>query len=300
MLIYKNSFKKIKKSLGRFISLILIVALGSAFFSGIREASSDMIKTMDKYYDDTLLMDYKIVSTMGLTDDDVLSIKELSDDLIVIPTYSFDILVDGNVTRIHAIEEDVNKVNLVSGRMPNSKNECLVEDGKYTIGDKIKLEDNDYTNNNEFTVVGTITSSLYTYKNKGISSIGDGKLDTYINYSYRGYGYQTQAGNYLISPLNTNIPVEEFSIYAFVKYTPDITQEPEDFLTSDEGAKWFEVQIPRMTLETNTVHWITLAFDIKNLKVFTTEESALAPSLTRAKESPEKIKLKYPVRIICL
>ena len=180
MLIYKNSFKKIKKSLGRFISLILIVALGSAFFSGIREAASDMIKTMDKYYDDTLLMDYKIVSTMGLTDDDVLSIKELSSDLIVVPTYSFDTIVDGNVARIHTIEEDVNKVNLVTGRMPNSKNECLVEDGTYNIGDTITIEDNDYTNNNEFTVVGTITSSLYTYKNKGIASVGDGKLDTYI------------------------------------------------------------------------------------------------------------------------
>ena len=83
-MIYKNSFRKIKKSLGRFLSLIFIVMLGSAFFSGIREASSDMIKTMDEYYDNTLLMDYKIVSTMGLTDSDVISIKELSDDLIYI------------------------------------------------------------------------------------------------------------------------------------------------------------------------------------------------------------------------
>ena len=180
MLIYKNSFKKIKKSLGRFISLILIVALGSAFFSGIREAASDMIKTMDKYYDDTLLMDYKIVSTMGLTDDDVLSIKELSSDLIVVPTYSFDAIVNGNVMRIHAIEEDVNKVNLIKGKIPVNKNECLAENGTYNIGDTIILEDNDYTNNNEFTVVGTVTSSLYTYKNKGIASVGDGKLDTYI------------------------------------------------------------------------------------------------------------------------
>ena len=180
MLIYKNSFKKIRKSLGRFISLILIVALGSAFFSGIREAASDMIKTMDKYYDDTLLMDYKIVSTMGLTDDDVLSVKELSNDLIIVPTYSFDTIVDGNVTRIHVVEEEVNKVNLISGRMPNSNNECLAEDGTYNIGNTITIDDNDYISNNKFTVVGTITSSLYTYKNKGIASVGDGKLDTYI------------------------------------------------------------------------------------------------------------------------
>ena len=137
MLIYKNSFKKIKKSLGRFISLILIVALGSAFFSGIREASSDMIKTMDEYYDNTLLMDYKIVSTMGLTERDVISIKELSDDLIVVPSYSFDIEVNGEITRIHSLEDNVNKVNLIKGNMPTQIDECLVEDGTYNIGDII-------------------------------------------------------------------------------------------------------------------------------------------------------------------
>ena len=75
MLIFINSFRKIKNSLGRFLSLIFIVALGSAFFSGIREASMDMIKTVDEYYDSTNLMDYKIISTMGLTDGDLESIK---------------------------------------------------------------------------------------------------------------------------------------------------------------------------------------------------------------------------------
>ena len=78
MLIFKNSFRKIRRSLGRFLSLIFIVMLGSAFFSGIREAATDMIKTMDEYYDETSLMDYKIISTMGLTVGDVESIKEIS------------------------------------------------------------------------------------------------------------------------------------------------------------------------------------------------------------------------------
>lgn len=176
-MIFKNSFRKIKKSLGRFLSLIFIVMLGSAFFSGIREAATDMIKTMDEYYDETSLMDYKIISTMGLTIGDVEAIKEISPDLIVIPSYSFDILLNGDVARIHAITE-VNKVNLVSGSMPDN-NECLVEDGTYQIGDKIEIA-SDNLKNKEYTVSGTITSSLYTYKSKGISNIGDGKLDTYI------------------------------------------------------------------------------------------------------------------------
>ena len=178
MLIFKNSFRKIKNSLGRFLSLIFIVILGSAFFSGIREASMDMIKTVDKYYDNTSLMDYKIISTMGLTIDDLEAIKQIDTNLIVEPSYSFDIILDGDVTRIHAINDNINKVNLISGKMPN-ENECLVEEGTYNIGDKITIT-SDNLKIKEYTVSGTITSSLYMYRSKGISTVGDGKLDKYI------------------------------------------------------------------------------------------------------------------------
>lgn len=317
MLIYKNSFKKIKKSLGRFISLILIVALGSAFFSGIREAASDMIKTMDKYYDDTLLMDYKIVSTMGLTEDDVLSIEELTDDLIVVPTYSFDTIVDGNVTRFHAIEEEVNKVNLVTGRMPNSKNECLVEDGKYNIGDVIKLEDNDYTNNNEFTVVGTITSSLYTYKNKGIASVGDGKLDTYIyipkdNFELDYYteiyirdknsiDYVAYLEDYIeeINKLEEKLkdlkPIRETIRYEeILKEATDKINEAEDKLLKEknengkklEDAKK-ELDDSKELIENSKIEWLQGKNELEQTKESTESE------LTSAKEKLEQGKEEY-------
>ena len=182
MLLLKNSFIKIRKSLGRFFSLIFIVALGSAFFSGIRETSQDMIKTMDNYYDETALMDYKIVSTMGLTDDDVTSLKELTHAYKVVPSYSYETLVDGNPTKIYAINEEINKVKLIEGRMPTRDNEILVEEGTYQINDTITLEDSakDTLKNTSYTVVGTIRSSLYIYENKGISTVGDGKLDTFM------------------------------------------------------------------------------------------------------------------------
>lgn len=150
-----------------------------------------------------------------------------------------------------------------------------------------------YVTNNQQYVQFSTSRNGYTGE---IDTDGNGELDDYIDYSYRGYGYQTQAGNYLISPLNTNIPVEDFSIYAFIKYTPDIRQESDDFLTSDVGAKWFEVQIPRMTLETNTVHWITLAFDIQNLKnAFVTNSTDVISAgkvKTRNIIIPEKIEIK--------
>lgn len=117
----------------------------------------------------------------------------------------------------------------------------------------------------------------------------------YVTRHYQGYGYETAAVNNLIAPLNTNIDASEFSIYAFIKYAPDLSSVDENFLTSDEGAKYFRVQVPRFTLQTNTVHWIALAFDVSNLLAF--KQSATAPILTRAFGNPEKIEVA-PLKII--
>ena len=179
MLIFKNSFRKIWKSKGRFLSLILIVILGTSFFAGVRETASDMIKTLDNYYDETNLYDFKIVSTMGLTDDDIASLEEIEGIKNVEGTYSFDTLIDGNAVKVSALS-DISEVTLVDGRMPKNNNECLGEEGYYNIGDTIKIEDDTYLESNTCEVVGTINSSSYIYENKGISTVGDGKLDSLI------------------------------------------------------------------------------------------------------------------------
>ena len=179
MLIFKNSFRKIWKSKGRFLSLILIVILGTSFFAGVRETASDMIKTLDNYYDETNLYDFKIVSTMGLTDDDIKSLEEIKGIEEVKGTYSIDTLIDGNAVKISALS-DISKVTLVDGKMPKKIGECLGEEGYYNIGDTIKIEDDTYLNNNTCKIVGTVNSSSYIYENKGISTVGDGKLDSLI------------------------------------------------------------------------------------------------------------------------
>lgn len=181
--LYKNTFKKIRYSLGRFLSLICIVLLGSAFFAGIRETATDMLKTLDNYYDEYKLYDYKIISTYGLTDDDVTSLENLDNIDNVIPSYSIDALIDGLSYRIHAIEEEVNNTILIDGRYPDNPNECLVEDGYFSVGDTITLDgDNidESLKNTIFTVVGTVNSPMYIYSNKGITNIGNGQLESYI------------------------------------------------------------------------------------------------------------------------
>lgn len=106
--------------------------------------------------------------------------------------------------------------------------------------------------------------------------------------AFTGYGYRTDLGNYLIAPLNTNLPAEDFSVYAFVKYAPDPNNLPDDFFTSDEGAKWFQLQVPSMTLETNRVHYVIMSVDVRNLEVFKESQNK-----TRATNAPEEIKVNY-------
>ncbi len=179
MLILKNSFRKINKSKGRFLSLILIVILGTSFFAGIRETATDMIKTIDSYYDETNLYDFKIVSTMGLTDDDLKSLNEIKGVEKTEGAYSFDTLINGDVVKVSSIT-NINKVSLIKGRMPKNNDECLGEKGAFKIGDEITIDDDTYLKNNTCKIVGTINSSNYIYENKGISTIGDGKLDSLI------------------------------------------------------------------------------------------------------------------------
>lgn len=180
MLIYKNSFIKIKKSLGRFFSLIFIVTLGSAFFSGLNETSKDMIKTMDNYFDEHHLMDYRIVSTMGLTDNDIASLKELDNVLEVESAYTYEAIIEEKSTKVISLSDKINTVKLVSGRMPVQDDEILVEENTYKIGDTINIPENDYLKNISYKVVGTIRSPLYIYENKGITTVGDGKLNTFM------------------------------------------------------------------------------------------------------------------------
>ena len=187
----KNSFKEIKTSFKRFISLLLISLLGVGFFVGLRASSPDMVYTIDEYYKQQNVYDIQIISTLGLTDNDIDAIKKIENVENVYGTYSEDIMlkVDGKelVSKILTIE-DVNKPRLIEGNMPINENECLVEQSFLTstgkkIGDTIELEANE---NNEILkefnlkIVGTAESPLYISRERGTTSLGAGTINNYI------------------------------------------------------------------------------------------------------------------------
>lgn len=237
MLIFKNSFRKIWKSKGRFLSLILIVILGTSFFAGVRETATDMIRTLDNYYDETNLYDFKIVSTMGLTDDDIKSLKDIKGIKEVEGTYSFDTLIDGNAVKVSALS-DISKVTLVDGKMPESNTECLSLEGYFEIGDTITIDDDTYLNNNTCKIVGKVNSSSYIYENKGISTVGDGKLDSLIYVVKDNFKLDYYTEIYLIAE-NTK---EELSYSEeFNEIIEEVNKELQELKPLRETARYEEI-----------------------------------------------------------
>ena len=193
----KDTFREIKKSKGRFISVFAIITLGISFFTGIKVSSPVMKLTADKYYDDNNLMDITVISNLGLTDEDVKAISKLDKVENIYPTHSKEVLTSIGtnqlVLKVHGLPDKenskdyINKINITKGRYLKNLGECVIEDSlNIQIGSKIKLygdnkEDiGDTLKNTEYKVVGKVKTPYYLSNAKGSSNIGNGQLDSFI------------------------------------------------------------------------------------------------------------------------
>ena len=187
----KDFLMEIRKSLGRFLSICLIVLLGVSILVGIHATEPNMILSGDTYADEVKLMDIKVVSTYGLTDEDVDVIERLPAIESAEGTYSVDVLCDVNgdkqVLHIMAETDTVNTVTVIEGRMPKTTRECLVDHDflattEYKIGDTIVFESGtdaeltDSLERNEYKIVGTGNTPLYFSFLRGSSTIGNGTV----------------------------------------------------------------------------------------------------------------------------
>lgn len=181
-MLLKNSLKKIKKSFGRYLSLVLIIFIGVGFYTGIIESIPNIKRVQTEFYNEKNAMDIKVISTLGFNEDDIKALTDVDEVYNAVGSYSFDTLVNDEVVRVHAIEKNINKPLLRSGKMPTKNNECLADDNFYNVGDKIIIRDVDREKLKitEYTVSGTIYSTMYTGNEYGSSDIGNGKLHSFI------------------------------------------------------------------------------------------------------------------------
>ena len=120
-------FRGIRKSIGRYLSLLFIVALGTAFFAGVRSAEPDMIASADKYYDESSLMDVRIIGTLGLTEKDVEAIEAVEGIIKAEGGYSMGVLSifddEEMVFNVMSAGESINRMMLWEGSMTEKENE---------------------------------------------------------------------------------------------------------------------------------------------------------------------------------
>ena len=205
--------RSIRGSLGRFLAIMGIVALGCGFFAGLQMTGPDMREAADLWYDGTDLWDLRVISTLGFSDDDVARVRAVEGVEAAMPARSCDVMASAGdeqeavritsidtavaaasqVTGLYAVTSDdhdyLNRPMLREGRWPEAAGECVVSadavDG-FAVGDTVQVlygaEDLDGTLEvRSFTVVGTVSASDYPYTaNFGSTTLGSGQIDDYL------------------------------------------------------------------------------------------------------------------------
>ncbi len=199
----KDTFREIRKTRGRFFSIFAIVGIGVAFFAGVLASAPTMRYNADLYFDEYNLMDYRILSNFGITEEDVAEIRKIDGVEGVMPAYSTDVLVSvgdaESVVRIHSLDLEhldpndpqyLNQLHVVEGRLPEKSGECVIEKGKVVensleIGDTIMLRSGtdeaieDSFSTMQYTVVGKVETPYYLSYEKGSSTIGGGTVNLF-------------------------------------------------------------------------------------------------------------------------
>ena len=192
--IIKLTKREISSSLGRYLAIFAIIALGAGLFVGLRLSRPDFLETYNNYTNKTNFYDFRLVSTLGLTDEDIAEVKKMDGVKLAEGAVGADFLFntadeDNLIMMAQSIPEKVNLIDLKSGRMPEKANECLADPDMYSkddIGSTIKLsKDNseqtfDTFAYDEYTIVGLADSVLYINMERGSSTLGNGSVKGYI------------------------------------------------------------------------------------------------------------------------
>ena len=184
-----SNLRKIKSSYKRFISLLFLSMLGVGFFVGIKATSPNMLNTLDDYLDTYNVYDMEIISTLGLTEEDLVAIENLhiADELVPVKWLD-EIVFLNNQEKIIKITSlsSINEVRVIEGNLPKENNEIVVEknllkENDLQIGDTLKIN-NASLINTELKIVGAIESPIYFTSSRGTTTIGNGEL-TYYTYA---------------------------------------------------------------------------------------------------------------------
>ena len=190
----KNLTQSILKSLGRYIAIVAIIALGASMFVGLLMTKADMVATGQRFMDNQNMFDLRLMSSYGWSDSSVEAVSKLDDIVDAEGITYLDVLAthgaaEEAVFRFYAIPEQIDRVELWGGRMPENSSECLV-DGHgadssilgttVTIGESNDEDTLEAMVHKTYTVVGFVATPLYMDTNRGTTTVGSGSIKNYI------------------------------------------------------------------------------------------------------------------------
>ena len=190
----KDFWREIGHTRSRFFSIMILVALSVAFLSGLKATAPDMKHTGDDYLDSLHLADIQVLSTLGLTDEDIAALRaqdkiEDAEGEYVIDAFASSDSLDAVVKVLSLTDRGISDVLLREGRMPERADECVVEENmlslmSISIGDTITLAPGDDLSDalaqDTYTVVGTVRSPVYLAVERGTSTLGSGTVKAYL------------------------------------------------------------------------------------------------------------------------
>ena len=197
----KTTLREIRQSLGRYLAIFAIVALGVGFFAGLKVTKTVMVESAHDYLLKHQLFDYRLLSTLGFQEEDVQALEQKEHVRAVEGAVEADILYvygEGNegVLKAHTLLERINGLELVAGRMPETASECIVDANRYgeeALGSKIILSENNEQKDldnfafPEYTIVGIAQASAYIQFERGNSSLGNGRVDGFMYLLPQGF-----------------------------------------------------------------------------------------------------------------
>ncbi len=221
---WKTTLREIRSSFGRYIAIFAIIALGVGFFSGLKVTRQVMVEATDKFVSEHGMFDYRLISTLGLTDTDVEAIRALPEVDDAYGAYQADAIVDDGsnefVVRFHSFNTTINVPSLKAGRLPSAPGEAVADARFYpefALGKTVRLaadntsETFDNFTRTEFTIVGLAYSPLYMNYERGTSSIGNGVISYFFIVPPEDFNVEAYTDIYLRLKDNAFIYSDEYN-----------------------------------------------------------------------------------------
>ena len=215
--IVKSTLREIKSTFGRYLAIIMIIALGVGFFAGLKVTRPAMLKTGQKYLSEADMYDFRLLSTLGYTDKEVEKLAEIEGVEYAVGSFStdgvFDIGGSEKVFAAHSVTEKVNLLKTVYGKMPTAPDECVLDHSRYgsdMIGKTVTVTEGKGFAFKDYRVVGIVSSPYYLNIERGNTKLGDGTVNAFIYIPFDGFDTEVYSEVFVTLKNKADIFSEEY------------------------------------------------------------------------------------------